>query len=71
MRLEDRTVPTATITWDGGGGNFDWGTAANWAGDVLPGAADDVVIDFGANDFTVVHLAGSTSIHSLTSHAGA
>lgn len=25
-----------TFTWDGGGGDNNWGTAANWAGDVAP-----------------------------------
>ncbi|QDU21299.1 PKD domain-containing protein [Urbifossiella limnaea] len=62
--LEDRTVP-ATVTWDGGGGNFDWNTAANWSADVLPGASDDVVIDLGSNNFAVTHSAGDTAIQSL------
>src|SRR5262249_5917804 len=65
--LEDRTVPTATITWDGGGDGFNWNNAANWSDDVLPGASDDVEIDYGANNFTVVHSTGSDSVHSLTS----
>jgi hypothetical protein len=68
-RLEDRTVPTATITWTGAGGDFNWGNPANLSGDALPRVCDDVMIDYGANDFTVVHSGGSDSVHSLTSHA--
>src|SRR5437764_884468 len=33
QNLEDRTVP-AIVTWDGGGGDFNWNNAANWSGDV-------------------------------------
>ncbi|HEU0220559.1 MAG TPA: MBG domain-containing protein [Gallionella sp.] len=32
------------ITWDGGGNNLDWFTAANWSGNVLPTSSDDVQI---------------------------
>ena len=28
------------IQWDGGAGTSNWMTAANWAGDVIPGTAD-------------------------------
>jgi hypothetical protein len=38
---------SATVSWDGGGGNFSWQTPANWSGDVLPGANDDVLINTG------------------------
>lgn len=44
--LEDRHM-LAAVTWDGGGGDLDWGNAANWddAGvDRLPGPGDDVLI---------------------------
>jgi hypothetical protein len=50
----------ATFTWDGGGGDANWMTAANWAGDVAPSGSgtDDLVFPAGAaqksnnNDFT-------------------
>src|SRR3990167_8898192 len=29
-----------TRTWDGGGGNANWNTSANWSGDVAPGTSD-------------------------------
>lgn len=36
---------SATVYWDGGGGDGLWATATNWVGDVLPVAGDDVVLD--------------------------
>ena len=50
-------VCAATVSWDGGGGNNSWQTAANWSGNVLPGPNDDVVIDI-PGDGTVVHGGG-------------
>lgn len=35
--------------WDGGGGNNDWGTAANWVGDVTPANDGTVDIVFAAS----------------------
>ena len=43
-----------TFTWDGGGGDDNWSTAANWVGDVAPGTDDDLVFalgDVSNNDF--------------------
>jgi len=34
-----------TRTWDGGGGDTSWGTAANWSGDTVPGPFDTAVFD--------------------------
>lgn len=42
IRLEDRCTP-AVATWDGGGTNNFWSTAANWTGDVVPNPGDDLV----------------------------
>jgi len=36
-------VSAAAITWDGGGGNANFSTAANWAGDVAPVNGDSLV----------------------------
>lgn len=66
--LEPRTL-LAAVMWDGGGGDFQWNNPLNWDTDMLPGAADDVTIDFGANDFTVVHSGGTNLINRLTSAA--
>src|SRR5438445_7263480 len=65
--LEDRTVP-ATITWVNPAGG-DWGTPSNWSGGTVPGAADDAVINLGANDFTVTHSAGFDRVWRLTCQA--
>lgn len=43
------TIPlgvfAATVTWDAGGTDDNWGTAANWSGDTEPGAADTALFD--------------------------
>ncbi len=63
--LEDRRL-LALIVWDGEGGDNVWSNPANWAGDVLPGAADDVLID-AAGSVTIEHTGSNTSIRSLDS----
>lgn len=72
MALQSHELETrmllAAVSWDGGG-DYQWSNAANWSGDVLPGAADDVTIDFGTNDFTVVLAGASTSIDSLNAQS--
>ena len=35
-------------TWDGEGGNLDWGTAANWSPDGVPGTSNKVYLNAGA-----------------------
>jgi len=35
----------AEITWDGDGTDSLWSTAANWAGDTVPTASDDAIIE--------------------------
>src|SRR5207249_976437 len=45
----------ATVTWTGSGGDGLWGTAANWSGNALPAAADNIVIGDG---FGVINLGG-------------
>ena len=36
----------ATFTWDGGGGDNNWTTAANWSGDVAPASDGSSVLAF-------------------------
>ena len=38
----------ATRTWDGGGSDINWMTAANWVGDVAPQTGDSLVFPAGA-----------------------
>jgi hypothetical protein len=55
------------IKWDGGGGDGRWSNSANWSGDVLPTASDDVVLDntFIFGNYTIEADAAIT-IRSLT-----
>jgi autotransporter-associated beta strand protein len=64
--MEPRHV-LATILWDGGGDGTTLTQAANWAGDIVPGAADDAVIDIAATP-TITHTTagGTFSVNSLT-----
>jgi autotransporter-associated beta strand protein len=43
---------SAVKTWDGGGADTNWNTAANWVGDVAPAANDDLVFPVNAAQFT-------------------
>ena len=51
----------------GGGGDLDWNNALNWDTDLLPGAADDVIVPDLVGDVTITHSSGATSINSLDS----
>ena len=53
----------AQISWTGTG-NGDWTTAADWSGDVVPGAADDVTI--AVPGVTVTVSKGTQIVNSLT-----
>lgn len=57
-------TPAATVSWDGGGGNNSWHTAANWGADNLPGASDDFVID-APDKQTITFSTGSATVRSL------
>lgn len=62
---------SATKTWDGGGADANWTTAANWSTDVAPVAGDDLVFPAAAaqqsnsNNFFIL-----TSFHSITVEGG-
>jgi len=38
-------VNAATYTWDGGGGDNNWSTAANWSSDIVPTSTDSILFD--------------------------
>lgn len=61
--LEPRRM-LAAVSWDGGVGTSEWTDAANWSGDGLPTAADDVTIDLPAA-VTVRISSGVQAINSL------
>jgi autotransporter passenger strand-loop-strand repeat protein len=61
-------VANNTVTWAvDAQGNFD--TAANWSNGLVPGATNNVVIDF-ADDPIVLHNSGTDTVASLTNTAG-
>lgn len=65
LSLEDRLAP-ALATWDGGGGDNNWTTAANWVGDVAPNPGDDLAFPAGVPDLISVNtFAAGTSFHTL------
>src|SRR5262249_48865723 len=59
-----RTAP-AIVTWNGGGGDFNWNNALNWSTNALPTSTDDVVIDVPGT-ITVTQGSGTTQIRSVT-----
>ena len=54
-----------TITWDGGGDATSWTDPANWDGNALPTAGDDVIINIAANP--TIQVANALTIRSLNS----
>jgi hypothetical protein len=58
------TLPAATITWSGAGGDELWSNPANWTGGAVPTPEDDVVINM-PGDVTVRMDAPNTIVRSL------
>ncbi len=62
---------SAVRTWDGGGADGNWTTAANWVGDVAPTAGDDLVFPASAAQFaTNNNFFFFTAFNSLTFQGG-
>ncbi|CAA9378536.1 MAG: Multicopper oxidase [uncultured Pyrinomonadaceae bacterium] len=62
---------SAVRTWDGGGADGNWTTAANWVGDVAPVAGDDLVFPATAAQFvTNNNFFFFTVFNSLTFQGG-
>src|SRR3954471_22792283 len=58
-------VPSfSQLRWDGEAGDGQWMTAKNWAGDMLPGITDDVILDNAlmTGSFTVTLPGGNNSV---------
>jgi hypothetical protein len=53
------------VRWIAQGDGF-WDVTANWSGGVVPGAADDVIIDVPRNP-RVARRTGDDRVHSLVS----
>ena len=62
---------SAVRTWDGGGADNNWTTAANWENDVAPVASDDLVFPAAAAQFsTNNNFFILTTFRSLTINGG-
>lgn len=57
------SLNAAIITWDGGGGDGKWGTAANWNTDSVPGVADIAVLGVGASSVSVATSAAVGTVN--------
>jgi hypothetical protein len=64
LMLATYTSMAAQARWDGGGGDGLWTNPANWAGNLLPGPADDVILDntFITGSYMVRFPAGSSIV---------
>jgi autotransporter-associated beta strand protein len=62
----------AMKTWDGGGADDNWATAANWVGDIAPIVGDDLVFPANAAKFTTNNNIGAllTTFRSITIEGG-
>ncbi|WP_425618761.1 RHS repeat-associated core domain-containing protein [Anatilimnocola sp. NA78] len=61
----------ATLTWDGGGANGNWLTAANWVGDIAPSAGDNLVFTGNVRTTNVNNFPNGTSFDSISFDSGA
>ncbi len=65
------SASAAVKTWDGGGADGNWGTAANWSTDVAPVAGDDLVFPASAAQFaTNCNIGFLTTFNSITVEGG-
>ncbi len=60
------TVTDVTYTWDGGGTDDNWSTAANWVGDVVPTPGSNLVFPNGAARQTNFNDMIGRDYHSIT-----
>lgn len=61
------TVTSVTFTWDGGGGDNNWNTAANWVGDILPTAGSNLIFPAGAARLSNTNnFAANTNFNNIT-----
>ena len=78
--LYDVDLGPADVTWDGGGADALWTTAANWSGDALPSNGQTVAISNGdtveipANYWDLsggltVNVAGNSDLYALSNGA--
>ncbi|MCB1132935.1 MAG: autotransporter-associated beta strand repeat-containing protein, partial [Verrucomicrobiae bacterium] len=64
-------APLTTCIWDGGGGDSNLSTAANWVGDTAPAAGFDLIFPNSPNTSPVNDLAAGTTFTGLHFDGGA
>ncbi|MEO6095972.1 MAG: autotransporter-associated beta strand repeat-containing protein, partial [Fibrobacteria bacterium] len=57
---------TFSTSWDGGGGDYKWSTAANWGSDAVPSASEDVAFDGLSNDNALLDVDGAVKSITFT-----
>ncbi|MCD6024373.1 MAG: transporter, partial [Fibrobacteria bacterium] len=62
-------VATHTYTWDGGGADDNWMTAANWVGDVAPVAGDSLIFTGTTRLNPVNNFTNGTTFSSIDINA--
>ena len=62
IEISGLAAAVATISWDAGGTDALWSTAANWSGNVLPGASDDVLLNAGVYVTSAVGPVGNVVV---------
>lgn len=61
----------ATFTWNGGGTDDNWSTAANWSGNAVAASATDTALRFGGATRLTPTATSAFSLNSITFEAGA
>jgi hypothetical protein len=63
IEISGLAATAPTLSWDAGGGaDQKWSTVTNWAGDVLPGSGDDVLLNGGVQVTTAVGPVGNVVV---------
>ena len=70
VTLTDVARPTTRV-WDGGGGDNNWSTGANWDSDLVPSAGDDLQFAGTTRPAPNNDLTADTSFASITFNSGA
>ena len=66
LALTAVSSPAATYTWDGGGGNGNWSTGANWVGDTAPSGTGHVLVFSGNSQTASANNGLLTQVGGLT-----
>src|SRR5262249_9740723 len=62
----DSTVIISTLTWDGGGADNNWSTAANWNPDIAPADGVNLVFPSGAARLSNNNDISGLDVRSIT-----